>query len=52
MKHASIFSLIIVTNKYFSNSLPFNVNVKIVFWTIAKTVDKEGYMNEFNYVNS
>ena len=50
MKHVSIFSFIIVTNKYFSSSSPSNVNVKIVFWIIAKVVDKEGYINEFNYL--
>ena len=49
MKHINFFLLIIVTNKYFSSSSPFNVNVKIVFQTIIKTVDKEGLMNEFNY---
>ena len=47
----SIFSYIIVINRNFSNSSPFNVNVKIVFWTIAETVDNEWWMNEFNYVN-
>ena len=45
------FSFIIITNKYFSNLSPSNVNVKIVFWTIAKVVDNEWWMNEFNYVN-
>ena len=47
MKHFSIFSFIIVTNKYFSNSSSPNVNVKIVFWTIAKAIDKEWWMNEW-----
>ena len=51
MKHVNIFLFIIVTNRYFSSPLPSNVNVKIVFWTIIKTVDKDGWMNEFNYVN-
>ena len=51
IKHVSIFSFIIVTNRYFSSPLPSNVNVKIVFWTIAEAVDKEWWMNEFNYVN-
>ena len=45
------FSFIIVTNKYLSSSSSSNVNVKIVFWTIAEPVDKEWWMNEFNYVN-
>ena len=44
-------SFIIVTNMYFSNSQPSNANVKIVFWTIAEAIDKEWWMNEFNYVN-
>ena len=47
MKHVSIFLFIIVTNKYFSSSSPSNVNVKIILWTIAKFVDKEGWMDEF-----
>ena len=51
MKHVSIFLFIIVTNKYFSSSSPSNVNVKIIFWIIAKSVDKEGWMDEFNYMN-
>ena len=51
MKNVSIFSFIIVTNKYYSSTSPYNVNVKIVFWTIAETVDNEWWMNEFNYVN-
>ena len=51
MKHVSIFSFIIVTSRYFSSPSPSNVNVKIVFWTIAETVDNEWWMNEFNYVN-
>ena len=51
MKYVSIFSFIIVKNMYFSSPSPSKVNVKIVFWTIAKTVDKEWWMNEFNYVN-
>ena len=50
MKHVSIFSFIIVKNKYFSSSSPSNRNVKIVFWTIAETVDKKWWVNEFNYV--
>ena len=51
MKHVIIFSFIIVANKYFSNSSPSNVNVKIVFWTIFEAIDNEWWMNEFNYVN-
>ena len=51
MKHVSIFSFIIVTNMYFANPLPSNINVKIVFWTIVETVDKEWWTNEFNYIN-
>ena len=51
MKHVSIFPFIIVTNKYFSGSSPSNVNVKIVFWIIVETVDREWWKNEFNYVN-
>ena len=47
MKHISIFSFIIVTNMYFSSSLPSNMNVKIVFWTIVETANKEWWMNEF-----
>ena len=47
MKHVSIFSFIIVTNMYFSSSLPSNMNVKIVFWTIVETANKEWWMNEF-----
>ena len=47
MKHVSIFLFIIVTNKYFSSSSPSNVNVKIILWTIAKFVDKEGWLDEF-----
>ena len=51
MKHVSIFPFIIVTNKYFFfGSSPSSVNVKIVFWTIAKVIDKEGWINEFNYL--
>ena len=50
MKHISIFLFIIVTNKYFYSSSPFNTNVKIVFLTIVETVDKEWWMNEVNYV--
>ena len=42
MKHVvSIFSFIIVTNRYFSSPSSSNVNVKIVFWTIIEAVDKE-----------
>ena len=44
MKHVSIFSFIIVANKYFSSSSPSDVNVKIVFWTITEVVDKKGWM--------
>ena len=51
MKHFSIFSFIIVTNMYFSSSSSSNMNVKIVFWTIAEVVDNEWWINEFNYVN-
>ena len=51
MKHVSIFSFIIVTNKYFSSSSSSKVNVKIVFWTTIEAVDKEWWMNKFNYVN-
>ena len=51
MKHVIIFSFIIVTNKYFFDSSPSNVNVKIVFWTIFEAIDNEWWMNEFNYVN-
>ena len=51
MKHVNIFLFIIVTNKYFSNSSPSKVNVKIVFWTTIETVDNELWMNKFNYVN-
>ena len=51
MKHVNIFSFIIVTNRYFSSPSPYNVNVKIVFWTMVEAVDKEWWMNEFNYVN-
>ena len=51
MKHVSIFPFIIIANKYFSNPSPPNVNLKIVFWTIVETIDKEWWMNEFNYVN-
>ena len=47
MKHVSIFSFIIVTIKYFSSTSPSNVNVKIEFWTIAKAVDKERWINEW-----
>ena len=50
MKYVSIFSFIIITNKYFFSSSSSNVNVKIVFWTIVKVIDKEWGMNEFNYV--
>ena len=50
MKYVSIFPVIIVTNKYFSSFSPFNVNIKIVLWTIVEIVDKEGLMNEFNYL--
>ena len=50
MKHVSIFSFIIVTNKYFYSSSQSIVNVKIVFWTIYETVDNEWWMNKFNYV--
>ena len=51
MKYVSIFSFIIITNKYFFSSSSSNVNVKIVFWTIVKVIDKEWEMNEFNYIN-
>ena len=51
MKYVSIFSFIIVTNMYFFSPSPSNMNVKIVFWTIAKALDKEWWINEFNYVN-
>ena len=59
MKHVSIFSFIIVTNKYFSSPSPSNVNVKIVnkeWWidelfTIAEAVNKEWWIDEFSYVN-
>ena len=50
MKHVSLFPFIIITNKYFSNSSPSKVNVKILFWTIVEIVDNEGWMNGFNYV--
>ena len=50
MNHVSIFSFIIVTNKYFSSSSPSNMNVKIVFWIIFETVDREWWMNESNYI--
>ena len=46
MKYVSIFSFIIIKNKYFSSSLPSNVNVKILFWTIVEIVDKDEWMNE------
>ena len=36
---------------YFSSPLPSNMNVKIVFWAIVEAVDKEWWMDEFNYVN-
>ena len=51
MKYISIFSFIIVTNRYFSSPSPANVNVKIIFWIIAEAVNKEWWMNEFNYIN-
>ena len=51
MKHISIFSFIIVTNKYFSSPSPYNMNVKVAFWTIVEAIDNEWRMNELNYVN-
>ena len=50
MKHVSIFSFIIVTNKYFSSSSPSNMKIKIEFWTIVEAIDKEWWMIEFNNV--
>ena len=51
MKHVSIFSFIIVTGRHVFSPSPSNVNVKIVFWIIAETVENEWQMNKFNYVN-
>ena len=49
MKYVKPFPFIIIINKYFSSSSPSSMNVKIVFWLIVETVDKEGWMNGFNF---
>ena len=47
MKHVNIFSFLIDTIKYFSSTSLSNMNEKIEFWTIAKAVDKQWWMNEW-----
>ena len=50
MKHVNHFSFTIVTNKFFSSSLSFNVDVKIIFWTTDEAIDIKWWIDGFNFV--